>query len=95
MLQQILAILLVLGLLAGTLVLLKRRGFAHFSLPPRGPSAATREIQLLERMPLGPQHALYLVKVRDLVLLIGVSPTSCSRLESLTDKSAADVQEFR
>jgi flagellar biogenesis protein FliO len=80
MVQQIVAILLVLGLLVGTLTLLRKRGLAQFS--PRLHLGASRpkEIRVIERISLSPQHSLHLVSVRDDVLLIGISPSGCSKI---------------
>jgi flagellar biosynthetic protein FliO len=81
--QQILAVLLVLGLLIGTLVLLRRKGIAQFSAPLGGMAAKTRQMRVVERLPLGPQHALVLVKVRNNTFLIGLSPHGCNKLDVL------------
>ena len=82
MLQQMLAILLVLALLAATLFVLRRKGFAQF--PRSFPKAQGRakEMTLLERLPLSPQHSLQLVQVRDEVFLIGTSPSGCANIAS-------------
>jgi flagellar biosynthetic protein FliO len=80
MLQQILAILLVLALLAGTLFLLRRKGLAQFPAALPKVPGRTRQIQVLDRVALTPQHSLHLVEVRDEVFLIGVSPGGCNRI---------------
>lgn len=79
--QQILAVFLVLALLMGTLVLLRRRGIAQFSGPLRNLPAKSREMRVLERVSLGPQHSLLLVHVRNSVFLIGVSPSGCNKID--------------
>lgn len=79
-LQQTIAVLLVLALLAGTLFWLRRRGLARFSLGARH-GAGSRKIQLLERLPLSTQHSLHLIRVGDRELLIGVSPAGCTVLD--------------
>jgi flagellar biogenesis protein FliO len=77
--QQILAVLFVLGSLCGTLFWLRGKGVARFSGAGfRRPSG--RRMQPLERLPLTPQHSLHLVRVGGRVLLIGVSPGGCSVL---------------
>jgi flagellar biogenesis protein FliO len=75
--QQILAVLFVLGLLGGTLFWLRSKGMARFTGAGfRRPSG--RRMQSLERLPLTPQHSLHLIRVDGKVLLIGVSPGGCS-----------------
>ena len=75
-LQPIAAICLVLALLGGALFLLKKRGAASFHLP-RLASSAPRRMEVLERVTLGPQHALHLVRVGDRSLLIATAPSAC------------------
>ena len=88
--QQVLAIVAVLGLLAGTLWWLRQRGIAQFSggLKMR---RTERKLQLVERLPLAPQHSLHLVRFGGRSLLIGVSPSGCSLLESHEIASGADA----
>ena len=52
---------LVLLLLGATLWVLRRRGLAGVSLARTG--SAARRMECLERLPLGPQHTLHLVRV--------------------------------
>ena len=81
--QQIVAILAVLVLLAGTLHLLRRRGFVQFTSGVRSGVAKPgkpKEMRVIERIALTPQQSLHLVNVRDTVFLIGVSPAGCSKL---------------
>jgi flagellar biogenesis protein FliO len=76
LLQPFLAVVLVLALLAGSLYLLKRRGLALFGAglwTPPGP----RRLELLDRLPLGPHHALHLVRVDSRKFLITTGPGSC------------------
>jgi len=75
--QPFAAVVLVLGLLGGTLFALKRRGLATFKL-----SSTARTIEVLERTPLTAQHALYLVRVEGRTLLIATAPGSCHLLEA-------------
>jgi flagellar biogenesis protein FliO len=83
MLQQIFAILLVLGLLVATLALLRKRGLAQFSSPFGRVSNRSKEICVLERIGLDAQHALFLVNVRQETFLIGTSPSGCNRIATL------------
>ena len=76
-LQQVAAAGFVLLLLGGTLWFLRRRGMAVFPLPAR---AAGRRLEPIERLPLGPQHTLHLVRLGDAELLVASSPSGCSLL---------------
>ena len=75
--QQMAVVAVVLLLLGATLWLL-RRGLAGVSL---GSKAAARRIQCLERLSLGPQHTLHLVRVGENELLLASSPSGCSLVE--------------
>lgn len=73
--QQTGAVAAVLALLLLTLWWLRRRGLAGISLGRKAPS---RRMQSLERLPLGPQHALHLVRLGESALLISSSPAGCA-----------------
>ena len=92
--QQTLAVLFVLGLLAGTLLLLRKNGFARF---PRGRVRArcrNGQIQVLDRAPLTAQHALFLIQVRSNLVLVGVSPSGCNRIMGFVEGAAtADAED--
>jgi len=81
--QQILAVLLVLGLLGGTLLWLRSRGMVRFTGGALRRSGG-RKMQSLERLPLTPQHSLHLVSVSGRILLIAVSPGGCTVLDGST-----------
>ncbi len=74
------AILLVFGLLAGALWALRRRGMV---LPGARPRSGAGRMAVLERVALTPQHGLYLVRVADSALLVGVHAGGCTLLEKL------------
>lgn len=76
--QQMAAVAVVLLLLAASLWVLRRRGFAGVTL---GKKSAERRIESLERLPLGPQHTLHLVRVGETELLLALSPSGCSLVE--------------
>ena len=81
MTEQMLAIAIVMALLAGLLFRLRRRGMATFRIGfPRQKTA--RRLELMERLPLTPQQSLHMVRMGDRELLIGVSPSGCSVLET-------------
>ena len=76
--QPFAAIVLVMTLLGGALLLLKKRGGATLRFPAAGP----RRLEVIERVSLGPQHALHLVRTGDRVVLIATAPNSCQLLEA-------------
>jgi len=76
--RQVWAVSVVLSLLAAALWVLRRKGLARFA--SRG--ARRRNLQAVERLTLGPQHALHLVRLADRGLLVGTSPAGCAVLES-------------
>jgi flagellar biogenesis protein FliO len=78
--QTMAAIGAVLGLLAGTLWWLGRRGFA-VRLPLTAPGA--RRLESVERLALAPQHMLHLVRLEDTMLLLVSTPAGCSVLRSI------------
>ncbi len=65
----------VLGLMGLTLWWLRRRGLTS-ALPLRRSGA--RRLEALDRLALGPQQALHLVRVGGRVLLVASSPSGCS-----------------
>jgi flagellar biosynthetic protein FliO len=73
--QQLTAVVGVVLLLCGTLWWLRRRGVAAFALPRRN---GGRRMECLERLPLGPQHALHLIRLGECELLVASSPSGCS-----------------
>ena len=77
--EQIIMVLAVFGLLGSLLWFLRRRGFASLNLGSRR-GGRERRVEVLERVPLTPQHALHLVRVSGKVLLIGTAPTGCTLL---------------
>ena len=81
LIQQLAAVVLVMVLLGGVLVLLKRRGIAAFHLPG-APLKASRRMEILERISLTPQHSLHLIRAEDRVLLIATAPGSCQILNA-------------
>lgn len=81
LLQPFTAIALVLGLLAAALFVLRRRGAATFRFPGSAGSTA-KQLEVLERVALGPQHSVHLVRVGGRCVLIGTAPSSCQLLEA-------------
>jgi flagellar biosynthetic protein FliO len=87
--QQILMIVAVFALLGGLLWLLRRRGTLSFA--PRRTSV--RRLEILERVPLTPQHSLHLVRISGKVVLIGTAPSACTLLDQ-SSAAAFDSEEF-
>jgi flagellar biogenesis protein FliO len=79
--QQSGAVALVLALLLLTLWWLRRRGLTGVAGGlPLVRKANSRCLESLERLPLGPQHTLHLVRLGGAALLISASPAGCSLL---------------
>ena len=87
--QELGAVGAVLGLLAATLWWLRRRGFA--ALVP-GKRSARRRLECLERLSLGPQHTLHLVRLGETALLLASTPAGCTLVQSLP---CGDVEKPR
>jgi len=68
----------VLALLAATLWWLRRKGLAGI-LPAR--KTAGRRLECLERLALGPQHTLHLVRLGETALLLASTPAGCTLVE--------------
>ena len=64
----------VLVLLAVTLWWLRRRGVAAV-LTRRGNQ---RSLESVERLPLGPQHSLHLIRLGEQALVVACSPAGCT-----------------
>jgi flagellar biosynthetic protein FliO len=81
MFQQLVIVLAVLGLLCGALWALKQKGWARTGLRRKREDGQPR-LEIVDRLSLTPHHSLHLVRMADRTLLIGLSPTACSLLES-------------
>ena len=79
--QPILAVFFVLALFGGTLYWLRRKGLARFTGAGFGRTEG-KQMRLLERLPLSPQHSLYLVSIGGRTLLIASSPSGCAVVDS-------------
>jgi flagellar biosynthetic protein FliO len=82
MVQQSMAVFLVLGLLFGALWLLRRKSLRGFGLLSKQ-TGGVRQLRVIERLSLTPQHSVHLVQVADTLLVVGVSPAGCNSLASL------------
>ena len=74
------AVLLVLGLLAATLWALRRAGGVGWRAAGR--ARCRGRLEVVERVPLGPQHALHLVRLGGRGLLVASHPAGCTLIES-------------
>lgn len=91
--QQTAAVVFVLALLAAALFLLRRRGYA---VPSVGRKNGARRLECLERLALGPQQTLHLVRLGDRALLVAASPAGCSLLQDMAWRDlAASVEAPR
>jgi flagellar biogenesis protein FliO len=79
-LQQFVTVLFVLGLMGGTLMWLRHKGTARFTVKSIG-RTNNRRLRSIEKLSLTPQHSLHLVTVGGRTLLIAASPGSCSILD--------------
>ena len=79
-LQQTLGVLVVFGLLGGTLWWLRRRGLAHLSGIARRRRGGI--LQSVECLSLSAGNVLHLVRMADRAILIASSPAGCHVVES-------------
>jgi flagellar biosynthetic protein FliO len=77
--EQLAAVAVVLLLLGASLWELRRRGFAGVSLARRG---SGRRMECVERLSLGPQQVLHLVRMGEVELLVASSASGCTLLKS-------------
>jgi len=80
----------VFALLGGLLWLMKRRG----SLQLSGRRSGAR-LEVLERVPLTPHHALHLVRIAGKVVLIGTAPSACTLLDQTSLEAGAQQDLLR
>jgi flagellar biogenesis protein FliO len=79
----------VLALLVLTLGWLRRRGIAvGLSRRRRGP-----RLELVERLPLGPQHSLHLVRWGEQALLVSSAPGGCGLMATRPWREVAEAEE--
>jgi flagellar biogenesis protein FliO len=89
-LQPVTAVILVLSLLGVVLYFLRKHGMASFAaaVSPFGRVRGIRQatplqLKVVERIPLGAQHALHLVQVGERLILVATSPGSCQLIDSV------------
>ena len=82
MIEQTLAAVFVIALLLATVWVLRRKGLATSNWTWKRSNRAN-SMQVIERLQLTAQHSLHLVRVDDVLILIGLSPSSCGQIASL------------
>ena len=87
--EQAAAVGAVLALLGGALWWLRQRGYA---VPPVGRRIGARRMECVERVALGPQQALHLVRLGDRALLVASSPAGCALLHNLAWRETAPAE---
>lgn len=90
MLQQITMVFVVFALLGGMLWLLRGKGLASMRFARKN-SGAGKQLEIIERLPLTPNHSLHLIRVADRALLIGVAPGGCTLLETREYRDPAAI----
>lgn len=75
--QPMAAIVLVMALLGGALFLMRKRGAVMFPNAFKGTAGGSRQLEVIERLSLGPQHTVHLVRVGGRCVLIATAPGNC------------------
>src|ERR1700691_239569 len=96
LIRQVLAVGAVLLLLAASLWWLRRKGIVRQA----SGGSSKHVLQAVERLALGPQHCMHLVRLGGRGLLVGTSPAGCAVLDSfewgrLESRPAAGTAEVR
>ena len=89
--QQIVVVAGVLALLGATLWWLRRRGFALPAVARRG---AAKRLEAVERVALGPQQTLHLLRLGERALLVASSPAGCALIDKFTWNEIARPEEM-
>ena len=90
--EQMLSVFGVLTILIATAYLLSKRGSVRINF--KGGGSRIKKLEVVERLPLTPQHSLHLVRLADRLLLLGVSPAGCSLIQNDVDLSSSGHVEF-
>jgi len=84
MIQPVVAVIFVIGLLLAVLFALRKKGALTIAALQNGKPG--KRLELVERLALGPQQALHLVRAGDRCVLIATSPSSCQVLDLVFDR---------
>ena len=79
MIQPAVAVVFVMALLLAVLFALRKKGALSFAGSPGGKTE--RQIEIVERVALGPQHGLHLVRAGTRFVVIVTAPSSCQVLD--------------
>ena len=94
LLQQMGAVLLVLGLLGALLWTLRSKGLARVG--EWGSRKSTpRRLEVVERLALTNTHSLHLIRCDGRTLLVGVAPQSCSLLGEAAHQAEPRIGQLR
>lgn len=81
-LEQITMIFVVFALLGGLLWVMRNKGMATFRFSRKSfGGGRSKQLEVVERLPLTASHSIHLVRFADRTLLIGVAPGGCTVLE--------------
>ncbi len=83
MVRPLAAIVLVMALLGGALRLMRKRGAVVFPKAFGGKAGVSRQLEVIERVSLGPQHAVHLVRIGESHVLIATGPGHCQILDGV------------
>lgn len=92
LLEQLTMVFFVLALLGGMLWVLRGKGMASFRFARKN-ARPGRQLEMIERLPLTPNHSVHLIRAGNRTLLIGVAPGGCTLLER--SESEASPAAFR
>ena len=87
--QQILSIIIVLSALGAGVWVLRRRGFANFSFGRH--ASPGKRLEVVERMPLTASHSVFLIRVGDKLMAVGLSPSGYQILSTEPGSSARSL----
>ncbi len=79
--QQALAVLTVLALLGALVWVLRRRGLLEIAARGRARYRGL-PFEVVQRVPLTPQHSLHLVRLAGHAVLVAVSPGGCTAIDT-------------
>jgi flagellar biosynthetic protein FliO len=95
MAEQIIAIIAVLALLLTVLWLLRQKGLARMNLAFGKRFGSSKYMEVVERLSLTPHHSLHLVRFDNRTVVVGVSPSGCTRIAVLRSSDPAGKLEGR
>ncbi len=87
--EQMAAVAVVLSLLGAALWALRKRGFGGVTLARK---SGGRRLECLERLSLGPQQMLHLIRMGQTELLVATSPSGCTLLKSIEPRAGEESQ---